>query len=691
MDNLSLANPNTIEVTEPLTGKAVSFDKIPKQLLKKLYFTWRNNTALPVVAKKDWSRSLRAVRIIGLFLLFIQLIILCWWSDILVSRGATTLDFAIFYQPVYLIAHGNLDPYLTVHSYYFYNDHAAFIMWPLTIFYLIWPHGVTLSFIQDAAAVGAEVIGFLWICDIAASKSVKIKSGFIIPLLVLITALILCLNPWTIWACSFDFHVEALTTFFVLGTARALYRDKKTMWIWLALALACGDLATVYLLALGLSAVITGKHWLKRGLALCLIALVYEVFLNLIHGTRGDGLQFYSNLTGVYNNKISPTLVIKSILAHPSRVTKTLTHNRLDIYADISPEGFLGYLWPPTAIVSLLTLTESALNGQFTFVQPGFQNIALVSFVGFGTGAVLLYIATKGKKMRLSACICGLLLAANACGWAYTWLPQVSNNWLLISPQQSQVLDHIQTMIKPQDEVIASNGFVGKFANRKYIYDALQLGTLPMYTKAVWFVIAPDVGIETMPVNQSNSMLNQISLLPGAKLVLSEDGIWVYKWRPPKGINNVNFLAGNKKNISATFNYGQAGTPITDGPVKDWYVASTGQPGYVIAKSYWQVGPGNYSAKVELSDTITADVEIWDNNNSELLARRITAGTGGQRLTLTIPIDIKNLTKEAQFTGWGPWQIGYSEPPTDTLEIRVWSPGGNNQVSVYKVAIVKTR
>jgi uncharacterized membrane protein len=667
------------------------FDYI-KSILHRLYITWSTNTPKPIPPTKSWPKPLRWIKIIGLIALGIQLIILGWWSSILVSRGAITFDFSIYQQGVYLISHGNLNPFSTPVNYYFRQDHSAFIMWPLSLFYMVWPHNVTFPWLQDIATVAAEIVAFLWLCDIAAQNASQKKHLPVIYLLLIISLVMLIINPWTLWSISFDFHIEIFTALFAMLTIRALHRDKKTTWIWVVLTLLSSDLAPVFLFTLGMSAVITGKHWLKRGLVICAFGLGWDFFLQATKGNLGDALENYSYLTDTTH----PTVVdiIKSILAHPSRFFKAIYENRLPIYGNTSPEGFLGYFWLPTSLTSLSVLLVAALNKVFGVANPGFQNISLISFVTLGTIATLIWLATKNKG-RPIAFLLGLLVCVNTIMWGVIWLPQVSNTWLRISPQQSKILNTFSHNIPKQDEVIASNGFAGKFSDRRYLIVQLGIAGDTIYNvPIVWFVIGPSVGVETASASESDSLLNEIAHLPNSHLVLNQDDIWVYKWYPPKSFIGKKLTPNSisdysQQTIPAWTTPGPAGTIVESGPVNDWYVASNGKKGYVIDKAYWQEEPGHYMADVKISTTLQANIEVWDDSNSKLLARRIIPGTGGSKVTIDIPVTLGSLGHQYQFTGWGLWKITSTEPPGNPLEVRVWSPGGNNSISVYKISLIK--
>ena len=89
------------------------------------------------------------------------------WSALLYHRFALTPDFAQYQQAWYLIAHGHLNPYDTVGNFTFWQNHAEFLMWPIALLYWVFPSGVTLLWLQDIGVVGAELVAFLWICQLA--------------------------------------------------------------------------------------------------------------------------------------------------------------------------------------------------------------------------------------------------------------------------------------------------------------------------------------------------------------------------------------------------------------------------------------------------------------------------------------------------------------------------------------------
>ena len=128
---------------------------------------------------------------------------------------------------------------------------------------------------------------------------------------------------------------------------------------------------------------------------------------------------------------------------------------------------------------------------------------------------------------------------------------------------------------------------------------------------------------------------------------------------------------------------------MISGPSSDWYVEGNGRPGYVLNRAYWREGPGWYRATVSLAVSSTANVEVWDATTSTLLSRRSVPGTHG-RDTVQATVDLRYVARAQEFAGWGIWRTEPLEPNGDDLEIRVWSPGGNDHVTLYTVGLENT-
>ena len=216
------------------------------------------------------------------------------WSLILYQRFSLTLDFAQYQQAWYLIAHGQLNPYDTMGRFLFWQNHAEFVMWPLALLYWVWPHGVTLLWLQDTAVVGAELVAFTWLCEIVRARCPEGAGVW----LAASGAVLLAINPWTWWAVSFDFHAESLAVLFTILLARDLAAHRRRAWFWLAGVLLCGDVAGTYVAGLGLGLLIGDRRSRLRGALITVLGIAAVLFITVIHGNKGSahGLQAYAYL-----------------------------------------------------------------------------------------------------------------------------------------------------------------------------------------------------------------------------------------------------------------------------------------------------------------------------------------------------------------------------------------------------------
>ena len=149
----------------------------------------------------------------------------------------------------------------------FFQNHADFIFVPIAFVQDLWPHPVALIWSQDLATVGAEAIALAWMCEIAAQRSLRDRTTVIPVLLIALGVVLLVANPWVAWASSFDYHAEAVSTFFLVATLHDLHHGRRRAWLWVACCLLSGDIGATYAVAAGASAILAGRRLYKRGVA----------------------------------------------------------------------------------------------------------------------------------------------------------------------------------------------------------------------------------------------------------------------------------------------------------------------------------------------------------------------------------------------------------------------------------------
>jgi len=621
------------------------------------------------------------VRRAGYGVLGLQFIGLVIWSHVLASRFALTWDFSIYHQAWWLIGAGHLNPFDTLNGFPFWQNHGEFLLWPLAVVGKVWPHAVTLLWVQDAATVGAEAVAFGWLCDFAVAREPQPMRTRWPALLAGVGIALLVADPWIYWALSFDFHLEMVAILFAALAARSIYRDpaSRRVWLWVALTLASGDVATTYLLAIGVTAAIIGKRWRRTGLLVTAAALAWAVLLVAIGANKGSGLESGYGYLAVAAGTAAPvsldlSQIVLGLLLHPLRVVDTLWSRRLDIYGAVAPGGLIGFAFPWVIVAAALVVVENGLNDYAGFIVPGFQDALLFVLVPVGTVALIALLARRHPRF---AGVVTLVVAANALAWGTVWIPRTASQWLRVSPAAAQTLDSARGMIPSGAEVIASQGITGRFSGRRWNYAVIAPTSLPVHTSPVWVIVAPRQGIETVTVGMSYAFISELAGPLHARLELHRSGIWVFRWVPAPGTRSL-LVPNALPTVAGWTVAGPAGSALTVGPVSSWRAVATGKAGYVVAGDYWRELPGLYQATAVLSSTVPVNVEVWNATGGVLLARRSIPPTNGT-VAVTVPVDADRSYPHHLDTGAGLFRISpIPPPPGDQLEIRVWTPGAGS-------------
>lgn len=626
----------------------------------------------------------------GYLLLFAQAVGLVAWSSLLASRFSLTFDFAIYHQAVWLIQHGKLNPFDSIVSYQFWRSHGEFIMWPVASLGIIWPRLPTLLWIQDLALVASELIAFNWIYELLTLRNPSVPSLRAKRTIVVCGLILLIANPWIYLTISFDFHVEVIGVFFMTLVGWSLYRDPKSSisWIWVILALACGDVVSSYLFAFGLGIATLGPQWRRRGLAISAISVIWLFILSKVGANQGSGLLAgYGYLQGTFansNSHLGLSTVAAAILMHPLLAIQHLWERRNDIYAIFAPSGFLGILNPLLIPISLLIIAENGLNSRLTFLAPGFQDCALFVFIPIGTVIILRQLLVRHRAV---ASVIAILLSLNTVCWAIIWLPQLPSQWLRVSGPAASTLAEVKSAIPQRAEVVASQGVVGAFSSRQWIYAINGPGNIPIHAHNIWIVVTPIQGIETAPVPVSDALITELLNSPSSKLVANKNGVWAFQVDRAK--MRVLKIPRAPTSLSAFMSPGAAGHSVVSPIPQDSRVVSNGKSGYVYAGDYWPENRGRFRASVTLKTSRNVNIEVWNTTGNVLIARHHLLATL-RKTTFTFDFNSTNYFRPHVYRGIFPYTATPVAPPKkNTLEIRVWSPG-HGRVVVYSVSLKRT-
>lgn len=636
--------------------------------------------ARPDVARTH-SRRLTLIRGTGFTVLGLQAAAFVVWSTVLCQHFALTFDFSIYQQACFEIAHGNLNPVVSMVGVHFWQNHCELITWAFALLYWVWPHSVTLLWIQDLCLAAAEITAFIWMCEIAEQRE-SVPGARWLPLAGLI---LLVGNPWIWWAISWDYHTEAAATLFAVLLSRSLYHRQPRYWIWLVCLIACGDVACTYLAGIGLGALLVGRR--RSGLTTLAAGIGVLLFITLIHGNDGSVLNAYSYLasTGASSATLTTGEMVQGILRHPANVVNALWAKRQDLWASTASSGLLGLGFGCMLPLTCVVLAANNLFAGLLFAAPGFQTLPVYVLLPVGTIAVATWLLARARWIAWPLLAASLALAL---GYSIVWLPQVPGHWLRVPASTAASLSGVLARIPGSAEVIASQGIMGRFSAREDVQAIFGSGPLKLRGGDTWVVVVPSYGEES---ESPSSAMRLVSYLAGpmhAKLEAASNGVWAFQFNAT-GNGTLNVPSDNGS-IQAWTTAGKAGRAMMNGPSATWHVAATGQPGYIAAGMEWEDQPGSYVAGLTFAAAGPVNVEVWNDSCGTLLARRTPGPTTGIT-RLVIPVQFTTACENPLYEGSSIFRAAFLPAPTSQhLEIRVWSPG-HEQVSVYTASLVVLR
>jgi uncharacterized membrane protein len=503
---------------------------------------------------------------IAVTLIVIQLAALVSYSWYLYQHFDLLEDFAHNAQAWYLIGHGTLAPVDTVRipSTPFLRDHLDLVMWPLSLLHLVSGSPFSLLVVQDVAVVVAELITLRWVWSLLSDRLDRHRT--IAGLLALV---VLMANVWWYETVSFDIHLTPLGLPLLLAVGYFLSRGR-----WTAAAVsaaACflfGAVVTELLAFVGLAGLVTlliRRPRDGRGIATALIITLAGAGWVLL--VTGLGANRASNLASQYsylvadNGHAGTFALLSGALRHPVRVLHMLSKRAHAMVRPVITSGIVGILSPVGLIVSIGTLVPAglAVSPSFSSLNDSFQTLAVAPFVLVGDVIVLLWFGAwlearraKGagsgpaptpRRVQRGAIVWTLacVLALGAVVQDARLLVHLRQTWWTVTPSAGAALRAGLAQSPPADEVISSNGVVGRFSQRRYVYP-LQLSpqTIPVKTSTVVLVIAT-AGNEALTRSQVAADLRFASTNLHATSLSRSQGASTFRWQVPKGQTSVTF------------------------------------------------------------------------------------------------------------------------------------------------------
>jgi hypothetical protein len=199
------------------------------------------------------------------------------------------------------------------------------------------------------------------------------------------------------------------------------------------------------------------------------------------------------------------------------------------------------------------------MSASFSSLNDSFQTLAVVPFVLVGDVMVFLWlgrrfgsrpagtnesaITASPRRWNRSAIIWGLacLLAVTAVVQDARLLVHLRQTWWTVTPSGSAALLAGLDQAPAADEVIASNGVIGRFSQRRFAYPLQQSPqTIPVKASDVVLVIAT-AGNEVLTHPQVAADLRFARNRLHAQLISAGAGVDTFLWRVPGGQKSVAF------------------------------------------------------------------------------------------------------------------------------------------------------
>ena len=224
----------------------------------------------------------------------------------------SSFDLAIFDNAVYLISQGQ-PPLVTFRGLHILGDHAAFIIYPLALFYKIYPDIHWLFFVQ-AFSLSFAVLPLWYLCRAVGLKESQSKT----------VVLAYLLYPVIFNVNLFDFHPEVIAVPAIFGAILAVKLDK--LWWFMAtvvLILSCKAVLALTVVGMGLW-LLTSRRYKYGIIAIILgcgwFAIATQIIIPTFSGTEAAAVDRYgylgdSVLDIIKNLIVRPNLVLGKILS----------------------------------------------------------------------------------------------------------------------------------------------------------------------------------------------------------------------------------------------------------------------------------------------------------------------------------------------------------------------------------------
>jgi hypothetical protein len=474
----------------------------------------------------------RAMRV-GRTLILAQLVAMLVFSSVQYGRYGLTNDFAGYAQAWTAIAHGHLDPWVSVFGVHFLRNNLDLAMYPLAPLAWVYPHPVVLSWAHDAAVVATELVALAWARDVLERNGDAL--GRRRDAVLLAVAVLLAANPWSWETIALPLHFEPFAALFAVLAGRDLWRGRtRRLWLWVPLCMGAEALGSVYVVAVGLAAVAAGRATRRGGAALLAsggAGLVAVLGLGLV-GRGGATLAGTYGYLGVGAHSGAPGLV-GAVLTHPGTAAAMLGSHAGYVLGYVLAGGALGLASPLGAAAVLLIIVPNALSGQLAFIAfPGaFQSWPAEPFLTVASVMVVCRLAQSARAPQARRVVGAgaVALVTAALTLALADVSSLSRRWVADRRTADQ-LALVDRRAPAGAEVVAPQDLIGRLAVGRQAYAYYRGGQpLPVVERRVVVVLQPRDSADQA------AAVRRLRRAPGTRTLVSGDRITALLVRPRPG------------------------------------------------------------------------------------------------------------------------------------------------------------
>ena len=507
----------------------------------------RHDPAVPAPSPTDshpgrTDRRWMWLRVAGAVVMALWCIGLVVYSTAIYHHNNLGEDFATYNQAWTLIGQGHLNPYDTIYHYSFIKGDFELILWPLALVHLVYPGSVALLWIQDLAVAGSGFVVFCWIVDYLERRTVPWWPAAGVASVVLA---VLVASPGAYQIVGFDFHMEPISTLFVLLAGRDLWSGRhRRAWVWVAMALTCGTFAAITLVGLGISALIAGRETRRQGALVVAAAIGWLAVVSVLGASAGSGIATYAHLVG-RQTLAGPTgivVLISGLLVHPTRVIDQVQSRLSDMYVLVKQTGVVGLASAWGFGVPVVVMVVNALSANASLSNQAFQNAAVYPFVLLGTVMVLVWTVQRFRYGWIPAVVVALAVMVQALSYGVGSAPaSIRLAVSEIGPAQAGQINRALARTPPDAEVISTISTMGRFCSRPYCYWFYPNGSFPVQSREVVFLFYP-ASEDKFPGADAAGDVRAIAFVRDhlhARTLVDADGVTALAWHPPAGTTQV--------------------------------------------------------------------------------------------------------------------------------------------------------